>query len=176
MWRFISILMLVCSWEASADRSDFVAGPVFTEYGKHAAVPGVEMESSTRLKVAFDAVSAAEPGKVNQQFDSVARFINMHVANGIPKDNIQVALVVHGGASLDLLKPQAYKQKQQGVNANIQLVKALLEHNVTVIMCGQSFMGHGLSRDMLIDGVALSLSAMTAHALLQQHGYTLNPF
>ncbi len=176
MWQRISVFMLALSWQVSADISDFAAGPVFKEYGEHAPVPGVELDATVRLKVAFDAGSAAEPGTVNQQFDSLARFINMHVASGVAEENIQLAVVVHGGASLDVLTPEAYQQKQQGTNASLPLVTALLNHNVKIIMCGQSFMGHGLSEKMLIDGVELSLSAMTAHALLQQQGYTLNPF
>ncbi|VVS99449.1 hypothetical protein ERY430_40383 [Erythrobacter sp. EC-HK427] len=34
----------------------------------------------------------------------------------------------------------------------------------------------GVEHDDLIEGVEMALSAMTAHALLQQQGYTINPF
>ena len=43
-------------------------------------------------------------------------------------------------------------------------------------MCGQSAAGQGVKKTDLLPGVELALSAMTAHALLQQQGYTLNPF
>ena len=33
-----------------------------------------------------------------------------------------------------------------------------------------------VTNDDLLPGVELALSAMTMHALLQQKGYTLNPF
>ena len=36
--------------------------------------------------------------------------------------------------------------------------------------------GQGITPDDLIPGVEMSLSAMTAHALLQQNGFTVNPF
>ncbi len=176
MLRWLVTLIVTVSWQAHAGLEEFKTGPVFNGFGKHADVPGVSLDASTRLKVAFDAISAAKVGEMNHQFDSLARFINMHVASGVPQENIRLALVVHGGAALDVLNAKAYKQKQGGENANIALVRALLDNGVKVIMCGQSFMGHGLSRDMLIQGVELELSAMTAHALLQQQGYTLNPF
>ena len=37
-------------------------------------------------------------------------------------------------------------------------------------------MYYDVAAEDLPDGVELMLSAMTAHALLQQDGYTLNPF
>lgn len=45
-----------------------------------------------------------------------------------------------------------------------------------VILCGQSAAASGIERVDLLPGVEMALSAMTAHALLQQDGYTLNPF
>ena len=38
------------------------------------------------------------------------------------------------------------------------------------------FSAHGVAKADLIPGVELALSAMTAHAQLQQAGYTVNPF
>ncbi len=52
----------------------------------------------------------------------------------------------------------------------------MLEAGVRFIVCGQSAAGQGVANDDLIDGVEVALSAMTAHALLQQQGYTVNPF
>ena len=176
MRRFFIFLLLSVSCQPIAGAAEFKTGPVFSKFGQHASVPGVALDKSTRLKVVFDAKSAAEPGSVNRKFDSLARFINMHVANGVPAQNINLALVVHGGATLDLLNAEAYQQKHGGKNANLPLVKALLQHGVRIILCGQAMKRHGLAPDMLIDGVEVELSAMTAHALLQQQGYTLNPF
>jgi intracellular sulfur oxidation DsrE/DsrF family protein len=48
---------------------------------------------------------------------------------------------------------------------------------VRIILCGQSAAGLGLDETAdLLPGVEVALSAMTAHALLQQDGYTVNPF
>jgi intracellular sulfur oxidation DsrE/DsrF family protein len=47
---------------------------------------------------------------------------------------------------------------------------------VRFILCGQSAAANGVKKADLIEGVELHLSAMTAHALLQQDGYTVNPF
>ena len=44
------------------------------------------------------------------------------------------------------------------------------------ILCGQSAAAYGITPENLIPGVEMALSAMTAFALLQQNGYTVNPF
>ncbi len=44
------------------------------------------------------------------------------------------------------------------------------------VQCGQSAASNHIANADLLPGVKMSLSAMTAQALLQQSGYTLNPF
>lgn len=173
----ISSLILSCILVASVcSAAEFSAGPVFQDYGKKVQVKGVRFNADTQFKVAFDVAKGAEPGELNRQFDSLARFINMHVASGVPAENIELALVVHGSATLDLLADPAYQQKQGGKNANIALLNALMANHVRVIVCGQSAAAHGYANDAFLPGVEVALSAMSAHALLQQQGYTLNPF
>lgn len=156
--------------------AEFTTGPVFKDYGKKAVVDGVSFDRSAQFNVAFDVAKGAEAGKLNRQFDSLARFINMHVASGVAEENIKLALVVHGSATLDLLKNNFYQQKYSTENVNIPLLSELMQHQVRVIVCGQSAAAHGLDNDAFIPGVEVALSAMNAHALLQQQGYTLNPF
>ena len=43
-------------------------------------------------------------------------------------------------------------------------------------VCGQSAAYYGVATDDLLPGVEMALSAMTAHALLQQQDYSINPF
>ena len=61
-------------------------------------------------------------------------------------------------------------------SAGAGLIAALTDHGVRIIVCGQSAAYYDVATDDLLPGVEMALSAMTAHALLQQQGYTLNPF
>jgi intracellular sulfur oxidation DsrE/DsrF family protein len=79
---------------------------------------------------------------------------------------------VHGGAYRDLLNAESYG----GDNPNAPLIEQLIAHGVTIELCGQTAAYRDVSEDDLLPGVTISLSAMTSHALLQQQGYTLNPF
>ena len=171
-------LALMTSPLSAQDLSAFTTGPVFEEYGPNAQVDAdFDIPEGAEFKVAFDVAARAETGKLNRTLESAARFINMHVRAGVPLENIEVAVVVHGKVSEDLLGAEEYANRREGAeNANVALIKALTDNGMRVILCGQSAAAYGISNDMLAPGVEMALSAMTAHALLQQDGYTMNPF
>ncbi len=170
------ITLIFLTLDANAQVSSFQKGSVIKEFGKYATVEGVDFNKNALFKIAFDVGKQAEKGKVNRQFDSLARFINMHVAHGVALEHIQLALVVHGRASLDLLDDLTYQKAMSVENANKPLLLALMEHNVQVYLCGQTAQAYEISESQLVSGVNVSLSAMTVHALLQQRGFTSNPF
>lgn len=168
--------MLMAAGVAQAE--PFRAGPVFTDFGKTAPVESdLPIPKGAVFKVAFDVAKGAEAGDINRAFDSAARFINMHVAAGVPQENIHLAVVVHGTAGWDVTKDTVYSAHNDGkLNRSAAAVSALVARGVQIYLCGQSAARMGVTKADLIPGVKLSLSAMTAHALLQQQGYTLNPF
>ncbi len=157
----------------NAGESDFSKGPLIKEYGPVTQVEGASaLSADTQFKVAFDITRRSEKGAINRQFESAARFLNMHAAAGVKPGNISLAVVVHGPAVHDLTHAEFY----DGDNANADLVKTLQNHGVTFYVCGQSAAFQDISAADLLPDVQLSVSAMTSHALLQQQGYTLNPF
>lgn len=176
--RAVTLSLLIFSQSLFAnDDSQFSAGPVFKEFGENVQVDGGLLNpQDQRFKVVFDVAKSNDPGKLNRNFNSIARFINMHVQAGVPEQNIEVALVVHGKATFDLLKPDAFTSKFDQTNANSTLLSDLIAQGVSIYLCGQSAHHLGVKPKDVIDEVQISLSAMTANALLQQQGYTLNPF
>lgn len=154
---------------AFAEPEDFQTGPIITDFGPVASVDGITpIAPGSLFIVAFDIAEVSKDGAVNRRLETAARFLNMHARAGVPATNMQVALVVHGPASADLTtRPD---------NPNADLIAALIEANVSIVLCGQTAAYRGIDQDDLLPGVTLSLSAMTAHAQLQQQGYTLNPF
>lgn len=165
----LGVAAMLAAPAAARDLSAFETGPVFEDFGPHAPVEGAnELPSLTRFAIAFDVAEKADAGARNRGFESAARFINMHVAAGVPADRIKIAVVVHGGATRDLVAGEG--------NGSQAMLRAMMDYGVRVILCGQSAAAGGISADELIDGVEMELSAMTAHALLQQDGYTVNPF
>lgn len=165
-------LLLFClsilSCMAHADMSAFTTGPAIEGYGPVADIDiTVPVPKKAAFKHSFDVSKRAADGELNRTLASAARFINMHARAGIPEKRIRVAIVVHGEAVHDVTREAL---------GNAGLVAALVEHGVRIYVCGQSAAYYGVAADELLAGVDMALSAMTAHALLQQEGYTLNPF
>jgi intracellular sulfur oxidation DsrE/DsrF family protein len=155
----------------------FSDGPLIKGFGKHVKVTQTHpVAENAEFKVVFDVSKQADEGRLNRSFGSLARFLNMHVANGVKPENIHLALVVHGKAGFDLLNDETYRAKFKQANMNIALLNELSKNNTQIFICGQSAAYYGIKATDLNPNVAMSLSAMTANALLQQQGYTLNPF
>jgi len=179
MRSLILLVSLVLAVPAAAqDMSAFKPGPVFPTFGPHAPVEEtMERPADATYKVAFDVSTPAEDGKASRGIESAARFINMLAANGTDPADIKVAVVIHGKASLDLLHDEAWAAKgKEGLNPSAAMIAEMLDKGVRIILCGQSAAAFGVTNDQLVPGVEMALSAMTAHALLQQEGYSVNPF
>lgn len=177
MRYFLPLLWLLTGACVHAEPERFSTGPVLEAFGPVADVSiDFPIPVGIAIKHSFDVHEQAGSGNLNRTLVSAARFLNMHARAGIQPVDIQVAVVVHGGAVKDVIRDAAYAAKVGGSNANIALIKQLQTHNVEVIVCGQSAAYYEIAKDDLIPGVRMALSAMTAHAVLQQQGFSLNPF
>jgi intracellular sulfur oxidation DsrE/DsrF family protein len=154
------------------------AGPVILSAG---AVFPVEVTfptpGSLEYQVAFEvATTAEEADQLNVGLNTVARFINMHAQAGVPLENIRPAIVVHGPAGWDLLDHESYQSRTGLPNPNAELLRELMEFGTRVILCGQTAASRGIPTHGLLEGVEISLSAITAFVVLQEEGYTVNPW
>jgi intracellular sulfur oxidation DsrE/DsrF family protein len=179
--RLVAVVSVAASFALAgtcfAGGENFYTGPLIPEFGKIARVETtMPIPDGSAFSVAFDVSQQAEQGAESRYLASAARFLNMHVAAGVKPDDLRLAVVVHGGASKDLLSEKAYAARFKTDTANAALLRALMQHGVRVILCGQSAAYYDIALDDLEPGVEMALSAMTAHAQLQQSGYTLNPF
>ncbi|GAC15493.1 DsrE family protein [Aliiglaciecola lipolytica] len=174
--QFYTLVLIMVSLQCFGN-DVFKSGPVIQEFGKHAKVQlDQEVSSDTEFKVVFDVSKISGEKTLNRHIESLARFMNMLVANGVEQENIHLALVVHGKAGSDLLNQKAYQARFATDNPNHAMLNALLQNNVQIFLCGQSAAYDKIANQDLIGGVQMALSAMTAHALLSQQGYSLNPF
>ena len=160
------------------DETAFHAGPAIAGFGRIATVKtDVPIPKDTELKIRFDVDKAAAPGTINRTFDSAARFINLHVAAGVPPEKIKIAIVVHGSASVDVTRQDFYKAlNEDRGNASAAAIETLAKHQVQFYLCGQSAAYNDIGNADLLPGVKMALSAMTMHVLLDQDGYSLIPF
>jgi len=167
--RFALIFAFFAASPAFAQNAAFHAGPYIADFGQIASVESdLAIPKKARFKLRYDVKDAATEGELNRTFVGAARFLNMSVENGVAPDNVDLAIVVHGGATKDLTNREG--------NANAPLVAALIDKGVDIYLCGQSAAAYEVSKEDLLPGVQMSLSAMHAHVILDARGYALNPF
>lgn len=160
--------------DAGADFGPYIfsAGPTFETPDPEFPTP-IDMT----YRVAFDlAEGSTSAGELNQGLNSVARFLNMHGNAGVPREQLQVAVVIHGTAAKDFLEASAFREFTGFDNPNLALIEELAEFGVQFVMCGQSLGARSVPREDLVAPVQVALSAMTAHLVLQDQGYRINPF
>ena len=154
-------------------------GPVVEDLGPVYFMTGDFMNLSRRgeHKAVMDV--AADGGfdlAMNPSFESAARYLNMHVQHGIDLKNLKLSLVVHGKATKDTLTDEVYRDQFGVNNPNTALLASLNAAGVQVLVCGQSLLHNGYAVEDLNSTVQPALSAMTAHVILQEDGYSLIPF
>lgn len=179
-----ALLLLAAPSEAVLAQAS--TGPVISSGGAvfNVASPTFVAPTAHVYKVVYEinrgvmddsATSAARP-VANEQFNTVARFLNMHARAGVPRTQVHLAAVVHGTAGKDLLDDETYRARYGTDNPSGPLIRELLANGVTIVLCGQTAMARNVPVDKLIPGVKFALSAMTALSVLQSDGYRLNPW
>ena len=154
-----------------------VSAGAIEEFGRYYEIDLAQpIAEEVNFRVAFDVADSAETGSFSPYINSAARLNNMLLGHGVSEDRIQLAVVIHGSATYDVQRNTVYQQRTGEANGSAPLILALIEQGVRVIVCGQSATHLGVTQEQLIPGVEMALSAMVAHAQLQQNGYTLNPF
>lgn len=172
------LLLALGSWSVALTAQPEL-GPVIRRFGPVMAPPpgAYNLDPDVQYNVSMDVSSAADdPGRRNVKIESAARFLNMHARNGIPPENMDFALIVHGGATRDLLTDAAYEARYDEPNPNTELLAALKGAGVAIYLCSQSAAFMNMQPDEFSATVTMAVSAMTAHVRLQQEGYTLIPF
>lgn len=162
-----------------AQAPDPTPGPVIKEYGAVWDITKAtyKTDTSATYKAVFDVMNSPEDKtQVNPWIETAARFLNMHARAGVAPEQLQVALIVHNKASTDLLDNTHYRERFGTDNPNSPLIKALMDSGAQVVFCGQSSVARQVPAEQILEGVQLSLSAMTALIQFQNQDYRLIKF
>lgn len=118
-------------------------------------------------------VGPEKPDSVVPGFRSTANFLYVGDANGVPRSNVHLAVVVWGTATHSLLKNEAYKAARGVDNASIPLLQALSDAGVQIIVCGEALINRKLDRKDLLPFVKIAPTATMALATLHAQGYAV---
>lgn len=110
---------------------------------------------------------------VNLGLVEVGRIINLHVANGIPTEKLDVVIVVHASALRAFLNNDEYKKKYGIDNPNIAFLKEMESVGFKLLACGQAILFLGLEKEQMLPDVKVVLTAQTVLTSYQLKGYVL---
>lgn len=116
--------------------------------------------------------------KVADMLDYAARMYNLHRYAGVPKENIELAIVIYAGSTPMVMANPTYRKRFDKVDPNSVLVNPngalldeLLRNGIQVIVCGQSMMKQNLLPEEIYPGVRMAVSRFTATTDLIGKGY-----
>ena len=181
MKRSILVLVFFCCVPplAAQPLASSKAGPIVLEYGAVYPIEQPDMPTPVGMKyrMLFDVKTSPDAADaLNASLNTVARFLNMHAQAGVPHDDMEVAIVLHGSAGKYALDHAAYEERFGVSNTNLSLMETLHAAGVQIYLCGQTAIHRGLARESLSPVIEVALSAMTAISKLDQEGYTMIAF
>jgi intracellular sulfur oxidation DsrE/DsrF family protein len=148
--------------------------PIVKEYGGiyDIASATVRPDSTLQYKIVIDITSGpSEADQLNPALNNVARMLNLHGIAGVPAENLEVVLAIHGDATTAVLHDKAYSDRFNAPNPNRDLIAALRTVNVKLTVCGQSLLGHGIEVGEVDKSVEIATSMLTTMTTYQMLGY-----
>lgn len=153
--------------------------PVFKDSGFIWDVPFAidKPDPSLHYKIVVEAGSAPEnPAELYEPLDHIARMYNLHVYGGVPKENLEVAVVLFSSSIDIILKNEAYKKKYGVDNPNIKILEELKNAGIKILACGQSMMKNEINPKEVNPHVIPGISRFTTVSTLQMMGYAFFKF
>ncbi|HEY2349070.1 MAG TPA: hypothetical protein VGH64_08650 [Puia sp.] len=111
--------------------------------------------------------------KLNEGLAEIGRIINLHVASGVPRENLELAIVIHGGAMNTYLKNEAFHKKFQTDNPNLDILKQFTDLHASLMACGQAEIFFRIPAEDMIPEVKTAFSAQVVLSTYQLKGYVL---
>ena len=165
----------------AADPAPPSINPVIAEYGAVVPLPGAAAQPRDGSKICVDLTAGGDRERLNPAIEKLARYVNLYAGAGTSPATVEIAVVIHGEATLDILDDAAYATAF-GVtgNPNVECLRRLKAAGVRFLVCGQSLHGKGADPRQIasIDGepvAELAVSALTAIVNRQADGYAMVP-
>lgn len=154
--------------------------PIVKGYGGIYNIEGVveELEKGEKVRVIIELVSGNEaPEEYSFWVNNIARLMNLHGIEGVSSTDLDVKVIVHGPAVMDLLSHGNYFEKYRiARNPNIPVLQALDKAGAKIIICGQSLIMRDLGRNEIWEDALVATSALTTITKNVADGYVLIKF
>lgn len=150
--------------------------PIVPSFGGIYAIPEATIRADKEMNYRIVADVLTPGGSALELavgLENVARLINLHGVDGVPKERLDVVVVLHGEVTFACLKDGAYTNLFGRSNPNVDLIRELTIAGVQLRVCGQSLRARGIDARDVLREVSVATSMLTAVTTLQQLGYHL---
>ena len=171
---FITAVLFFCFSNAQTK-----VNPIIKSYGQVFEIPTADHkpDPSIKYKILVELTeNASKPDSLNEYLEALATLINLHAAEGVPKENIKMAVVLRKMATYGVFGNELYKEKFKCDNPNMQLLKELMDAGVEFYVCGQTMLKRNIDTKKLVPGTKIASSGLTTISTYQLQGYTMIKF
>ncbi|MCR9133301.1 MAG: DsrE family protein [bacterium] len=147
--------------------------PIIESFGGIYKIEGAtSLDSQMEYKIVIDLKTLQrDKESINPGLNNVARMMNLHGLGGVNAENLDVAVIVHGGATDIIINNEAYQKRYELDNPNIELIATLKEAGVNIYVCGQSLLSRQYARNEVNEDVIVALSMLTTFTTYMHNGY-----
>jgi intracellular sulfur oxidation DsrE/DsrF family protein len=136
--------------------------------------PALGFSAKQKHKIAIDlTMPFSDSSKVSTGITEIGRTFNLHVANGAPKENIDMVVIIHGPAVRSFFTDEVYAKRNGIPNPNLAAIQELSRNGVKFYICGQSLGILKMSKASFTPVLQATISAKTAVTDFQSRGYSL---
>lgn len=168
---FLSILI-------SASTSALAAPPApLTEPDPFEITPPkiIGVSKKTRIRVAYDVKDDVQEAGIGKALYYARGLLEAYKSMGVSAKRLKISVVLHGPTVYWALNEDTYRQHTNDpfdFNPNIQVLRELAEHGVSVEICNSTMKGKGWVASDLLPGMVVVHDAYTRLIDLQQRGYS----
>jgi intracellular sulfur oxidation DsrE/DsrF family protein len=180
-FHWVPVLTFLLASTAIAQQQDSekmptYSNPAIAKYGKVVRLPNAEQQPRDGSKIVVDVIQGGDPDKLNPAIEKVCRFVNICAGAGKTPAKVDIAVVLHGEATLTILGADAYSTRfKTSGNPNLDCLAELHSAGVRILVCGQSLIGNDAKPEEVIKMADVAVSALTSLVNLQTDGYAYVP-
>lgn len=153
--------------------------PIIKEYGAVYTLPEADHKPDTKLdyKIIVELTeNSSKPDTINVYVEALATLLNLHAAEGVPKEKIHMVVILRKMATYAAFNNELYNNKFKCDNPNEKVMKELNDAGVEFYVCGQTMLKAKIDTTKLLPGTKVASSGLTALTTYQLKGYALIKF
>ena len=151
-------------------------GVILEKYGKVYSTekPETTFDSIKEYKVIFDVFAdKAADDEINPQLTAVTNYLKKSLQQGVPIENMKIAVIFHGTATKNVLNNTAYNKLFNIDNPNLALIKKLRSENVELYVDKKSYFGKVYELEDKSPDIKMAFSTQSALMRFESDGYQI---